>query len=394
MKISKLKKVCVITGSRAEYGLLKNLLFLIKKERLFKLQLVVTGTHLAKKYGFTVREIIEDKFKINNKIDLKLRKDDTFSISNSMSLGLSRFVKVFEKNKPDIIILLGDRYEIFTACIAATLCKVPVGHIHGGEITKASLDEAFRHSISKMSHLHFTATNEYKNRVIQMGEKPKNVHCVGGLGVDSIKSTNLYTKPVLEKKLKVKFLKKIVLVTYHPETLKNNFSKSSLKNLLNALKTMKETTVIFTMPNSDIESMVVYNLISKLVSKRKNYYLFKSLGQKKYYSCCKYSNFMIGNSSSGLLEMPTFNKFTINIGERQLGRIKAKSIIDCNSKTKNIIKAIKFSLKSSNQKKIKNTTNPYGTGGASKKIINILRKKNFNNLILKEFFNIKIKKNY
>ena len=208
MKTLKFKKICVVTGSRAEYGLLKNLLFLIKKEKLFKLQLVVTGTHLAKKYGFTVREIIKDQFKINNRINLKLRKDDSSSIADSMSLGLSRFVKVFEKNKPDIIILLGDRYEIFAASIAATLCRIPIGHIHGGEITRSSLDEAFRHSISKMSHLHFTATTEYKKRVIQMGESPKNVHCVGGLGVDSIKSTHLYTKAVLEKKLKIKFLKK------------------------------------------------------------------------------------------------------------------------------------------------------------------------------------------
>jgi GDP/UDP-N,N'-diacetylbacillosamine 2-epimerase (hydrolysing) len=391
MKISKFKKICVVTGSRAEYGLLKNLLFLINKEKLFELQLIVTGSHLSKKYGLTVNNIIKDQFKIKNKVDLKLNKDDTFSIANSMSSGLPKLVKLFEKNKPDIIILLGDRYEIFTAGIAASLCRIPIGHIHGGEITKSLVDEAFRHSISKMSHLHFTATNEYKKRVIQMGETPRNVHCVGGLGVESIKSTNLYSKSILEKKLNVKFLKKIVLATYHPETLKKKSSLTNLKSLFNALETLQETTVIFTMPNSDIESMVIYNSISKFVSKRKNYYLFKSLGQKKYYSCCKYSDFMIGNSSSGLLEMPTFKNFSINIGDRQFGRQKAKSVIDCNFQTKNIIKAINFVLSSPNKRKIKNVKNPYGSGGASKKIINILKNQKFNNLILKDFFNIKFK---
>ncbi len=391
MKTSKFKKICVVTGSRAEYGLLRNLLFLIKKEKLLKLQLVVTGSHLSKKHGFTVKNINKDRLKIKNKIDLKLNKDDTFSIANSMSFGLSKFVRIFEKNKPDIIILLGDRYEIFTAGVAATLCRIPIGHIHGGEITKSLVDEAFRHSISKMAHLHFTATNEYKKRVIQMGEVPKNVYCVGGLGVDNIRATNFYAKSVLEKKLNLKFLKKIVLVTYHPETLKKKSSLSNLKNLFKALKTIQETTVIFTMPNSDIESMVIYNTISKFVSRRKNYHLFKSLGQKKYYSCCKYSDFMIGNSSSGLLEMPTFKKFSINIGERQSGRLKAKSVIDCIAQTKNIIKAINFATNLNNKKKINNVKNPYGKGGASKKIINILKHKNLKNLILKKFYNITFK---
>ena len=389
MKQSKYKKICVITGSRAEYGLLKNLLFLIKKEKLFKLQLLVTGTHLSKKHGLTVNNIIEDQLNIKNKVDLKLKKDDASSIANSMSRGLSKFVKIFEKNKPDLIILLGDRYEIFMTCVAATLCRLPIAHIHGGEITKSLVDEAFRHSISKMSHLHFTATNEYKKRVIQMGEKPKNVHCVGGLGVDNINFLNLYSKSELEKKLKIKFLKKIIIVTYHPETLKKKSSLLNLKNLFTALKTLRDTTIIFTMPNFDIESIVIYNLISNFISTRKNCYLFKSLGQKKYFSCLKYSDFMIGNSSSGLLEMPSFKKFSINIGERQSGRIKAKSVIDCRPKSKDIIKAINFSLNPSNKKKIKNVVNPYGTGGASKKIIKILKRKNFDNLILKEFFDIK-----
>ena len=389
MKTLKSKKICVVTGSRAEYGLLKNLLFLIKKEKLFKLQLLVTGTHLSKRHGLTVNNIVKDQFNIKNKVDLKLKKDDSSSLANSMSNGLSKFVKIFEKNKPNLIILLGDRYEIFIACVAATLCRLPIAHIHGGEITKSLIDEAFRHSISKMSHLHFTATNEYKKRVIQMGEKPENVYCVGGLGVDNINFSNLYSKSELGKKLKIKFLKRIVIVTYHPETLKKNSSLLNLKNLFDALKTLRDTTIIFTMPNFDIESMVIYNLISKFTSKRKNCYLFKTLGQKKYFSCLKYAELMIGNSSSGLLEMPTFKKFSINIGERQSGRIKAKSVIDCSPKTKSIIKAIKFSLNYTNKKKIKNVVNPYGTGGASKKIIKILKRKNFRNLILKEFFNIK-----
>ncbi len=279
-KTLKFKKICVVTGSRAEYGLLKNLLFLIKKEKLFKLQLLVTGTHLSKKHGLTVNNIIKDEFKIKNKVNLKLKKDDSSSLANSMSYGLSKFVKIFEKNKPNLIILLGDRYEIFTASIAATLCRLPIAHVHGGEITKSLLDEAFRHSISKMSHLHFTATNEYKRRVIQMGEKPQNVYCVGGLGVDNIDFSSLYTKSELEKKLKIKFLKKIVIATYHPETLKRNSSLLNLKNLLNALNTLRDTTIIFTMPNFDIESTVIYNLISKFISKKKIVIYLSHLAKK------------------------------------------------------------------------------------------------------------------
>jgi GDP/UDP-N,N'-diacetylbacillosamine 2-epimerase (hydrolysing) len=389
MKISKIKKVCVVTGSRADYVLLKNLLLLIKKEKSLRLQLVVTGSHLSKKYGNTFKEIIKDNIEIINKIDLKLYGDGTLSIAKSMSLGFSKFVKVYEKNKPDIVILLGDRYEIFTACSAASLCGVPIGHIHGGEVTLSSIDEAFRHAISKMSHLHFTATQDYKKRVIQMGESPQNVFNVGGLGVDSIKKTSLYSKSVLEKKLNIKFLKKFILVTYHPETLKKNSSELNVKHLLKALNFMKDTTVIFTMPNSDIESLIIYRLIKKIVSKKKNYYLFKSLGQKKYYSCCRYSDFMIGNSSSGLLEMPSFKKFSINIGDRQLGRVKAKSVIDCKINTISIIKAIKYSLNPVNKLKLKKVVNPYGKGGASKKIIDILKNKRFDNLILKGFFDIK-----
>ena len=367
-----MKKVCVVTGSRAEYGLLKKLLVLMKKDKTLNTQLIVTGSHLSKKHGLTVQNIVKDKIKIKNKIDLNLRKDDSISLANSMSTGLTKFVKVFNNNNPDVVILLGDRYEIFIAAVAATLLRTPIGHIHGGEITKSLVDEAFRHSISKMSHIHFTATEEYKKRVIQLGENPKNVYCVGGLGVDNIKSTNLYSRHDLEKKLKIRFQKQIVIATYHPETLKKNSSKNNLYNLFNALDTLKETTVIFTVPNSDLESVEIHNLISKLISKRKNFYLFKSLGQKKYYSCCKYSNFMIGNSSSGLLEMPSFKKFTINIGERQSGRIKAKTVIDCNTHFKDIIRAIQYCLDKKNLKKIKKTFNPYGNGGASLKIINIL----------------------
>lgn len=388
-KILKTKNICIVTGSRAEYGLLKKLIKLIKRDKEFRLQLVVTGSHLSRKHGFTIQNITKDGFKIKNKINLSLKKDDAISLASSMSNGLLKFPKVFEKNKPDIIILLGDRYEIFIAAVAATLSRIPIGHIHGGEITKSSVDEAFRHSISKMSHLHFTATEEYKKRVIQLGENPKNVYCVGGLGVDNIKFKDLYSRHHLEKKLNIKFQKHIIIATYHPETLKKNSSKDNLLNLFVALDNLKDATVIFTMPNSDLESEEVQDLISKFISKRKNYYLFKSLGQKKYYSCCKYSNFMIGNSSSGLLEMPTFNKFTINIGERQSGRVKAKTVIDCSANSKDITRAIQYCMNKNNLKKIKKSYNPYGKGGASLKILNVLKKKNLKKLIIKKFFDLK-----
>ena len=389
MTISKSKKICIITGSRAEYGLLKNLILRLKKNKKFKIKLIVTGSHLSEKYGFTLREIKKDSLNIENKINLNFKKDNTIGISNSISLGLNKFVKIFEKLKPDLILVLGDRFEIYTSALAALLCRLPICHIHGGELTEAMLDDAFRHSITKMSHIHFAANQIYRKRIIQLGENPKNVFNVGGLGVDSIKKQKILKKSELEKFLNLNFLKKSILVTFHSETLNRKSTKKNFNELLRALKKIQNTTIIFTMPNHDIDSSIIHSSILKFVKNKKNSFFFKSLGQKVYYSCCKYMTCMVGNSSSGLLEMPTFKKFTINIGDRQKGRIKAKSVINCKFNSQEIYKKINFVLKSKNQLKIKNVKNPYGEGGATDKIISILEKVNLKDILNKRFYDLR-----
>ena len=326
---------------------------------------------------------------IFNQINLNFKKDNTIGISNSISLGLNKFVKIFEKLKPDLILVLGDRFEIYTSALAALLCRLPICHIHGGELTEAMLDDAFRHSITKMSHIHFAANQIYKKRIIQLGENPKNVYNVGGLGVDSIKKQKILKKSELEKFLNLNFLKKSILVTFHSETLNRKSTKKNFNELLRALKKIQNTTIIFTMPNHDIDSSIIHSSILKFVKNKKNSFFFKSLGQKVYYSCCKYMTCMVGNSSSGLLEMPTFKKFTINIGDRQKGRIKAKSVINCKFNSQEIYKKINFVLKSKNQLKIKNVKNPYGEGGATDKIISILEKVNLKDILNKRFYDLR-----
>lgn len=383
--MSKHRKICVVTGSRAEYGLFKKLLLKLKIDTYLHLQLIVTGSHLSSKHGFTLSEIKKDLIKIDRKIDIKISKDNSVGIGKSMSLGLTKLIQSYESLKPDVVLLLGDRYEILTAAIAATLCRIPIGHIHGGELTEGSMDDAFRHSITKMSHLHFAATKKYQKRIIQMGEKPKNVYFVGGLGVDNIKNYNFLSKLELEKKLKLKFLEKSILVTYHSETLNKNSSKNNFKKLLHSLNKLKNTTIIFTMPNSDIESNIISKLIYGFVKLNKNAFFFKSLGQNLFFSCCNQVNCMIGNSSSGLLEMPSFNKFTINLGDRQKGRIKANSVIDCKFNANEIFKCLNYTFKKINNKRLKHLVNPYGNGGSSDKIISILRNVMLNKIIYKKF---------
>ena len=389
MNVLKSKKICVVSGSRAEYGLLKEVIIKLHKSKYFNLKFLVTGSHLSKNYGFTFKEIQKDKIPISKLVNIKLSSDNPAGLAKSISIGLNKFVKLFEKIKPDLILVLGDRFEILSAGLAATVCRIPVAHIHGGEITEAAYDDVFRHCLTKMSHIHFSASKDYKKRIIQLGENPKNVFNVGGLGVDSIKKSKFYRKKEIENKLKLKFQKKNILVTFHPETLYKKSSKNNFQKILNALNRLNNVCIIFTMPNHDLDNQIIKNMILKFIKKKNNSFFFKSLGQKMYYSCCAQVNCLVGNSSSGLLEMPTFKKFTINIGDRQKGRIKAKSVIDCKFNSIEILKALNFTFNRSNQKKISNVKNPYGSGGASDKIFLILKKIRLNNIINKKFHNLK-----
>jgi len=382
------KKICVVTGSRAEYGILKNLIFEIKKSKKLKLQLLVTGMHLSSQHGLTYKEIIQDGLKINKKIKISTNSDTSVAISNSISIGIKKFSKIFNFMKPDLVLILGDRFEVFSAAIASMSERLPIGHIHGGEITEGAIDEAMRHSITKMSHLHFVANKEYKDRVSQLGESPKNIFLVGGMGVDTIQKTKFIKKKLLEKKIKFIFKKKNIFVNFHPVTLEKNTSKMQIREILKALKMFKKEGILFSMPNADHNSKIIYDKINNFVKRNKNAKAFKSLGSLKYLSCLSLVNVIVGNSSSGLLEAPTLKIPTINIGDRQKGRLKAKSVIDCGPKCRKIFNNLQKILY--NRKKInyRSFKNPYGKAGASKKIVNILEKKDYRNLLKKKFNNI------
>ncbi|MDC0059877.1 UDP-N-acetylglucosamine 2-epimerase [Pelagibacteraceae bacterium] len=380
--------ICVITSSRADYGLLKNLIFEIKRSKKFNLKLITTGTHLSFKHGLTYKEIIKDNIKINGKIKILKNSDTAISISYAMSDGIKKFSRTYSKIRPDLILILGDKFEIFSAAIAAMLSRIPIGHIHGGESTEGAIDEAIRHSITKMSHLHFVAAKKYRDRVVQLGESPKNVYCVGGMGVDTIKKTKFYKKKVLEKKIGFKLGKKNILVNFHPVTIRKKMTKIYIKEILYALKNFKYTRVIFTMPNADHESDVIFREISGFVKNNKNSIVFKSLGSLAYLSCLKLMDVIVGNSSSGLLEAPSLKVPTINIGDRQQGRLRAKSINNCLPKKKEIIICLRKILGKKSKYSVNYFKSVYGKGGASKKILSILEKTNFNNLLKKSFYDL------
>tara|TARA_B100000686_G_scaffold234524_1_gene242266 strand:- start:2309 stop:3478 length:1170 start_codon:yes stop_codon:yes gene_type:complete len=385
------KKVCFVTGTRAEYGLLRHLIKLIHASSDFQLQIIVTGMHLSKKFGETYKEIEDDGFPIDRKIDLLLTSDDPVGISKSTSLGLNGFAKAFDSLKPDLVLVLGDRYETLSAVIAAMFARIPIAHIHGGELTEGVIDEAIRHSITKFSHLHFVATEEYKKRVVQLGEMPSRVFNVGGMGVDAIKKINLLNRSDLQKSLGIKFKNKNLLITFHPVTLENNTSFLHMQELLNALENLSDTMLIFTMPNADTNGSVIFKMIENFVEKNNSSCAFNSLGQLHYISCIKEVDAVIGNSSSGLAEVPTFKKPTINIGDRQKGRIMAKSVINCAPNSTEIKKSIKKVYNFEFKDSLRNVKNPYGDGGSSEKILGILKNTNFNKLIKKEFYDMNLK---
>jgi GDP/UDP-N,N'-diacetylbacillosamine 2-epimerase (hydrolysing) len=384
------RKVCIVTGSRAEYGLLYWLIKKVKADRDLKLQLIVTGMHLSNNFGLTYKEI-EKHFIINKKIDIKLSADTSVGISKSMSIAQISFAKAYNKLKPDIVIFLGDRYEIFSAATAAMIAKIPIAHIHGGEITEGSWDDCIRHCISKMAHLHFTATKEYKNRLIQLGEEPNRVFNVGGMGIENIKKLKLLGRNEFEKSINFKLNKKNILITFHPVTLENKTAKKQFQQILNSIKALKDTNIIFTKSNSDIDGRTINHMIDKFVNKNSNKYVaFTSLGQLKYLSALKYVDVIVGNSSSGLLEAPSFKIGTINIGDRQKGRIKAKSVIDCLPNSTSLKKALKKIYSKKFQEQLKKVKNPYGNKSASKQIINIIKKTKLNNILKKKFYDLSI----
>ena len=383
----KKKKICVITGTRAEYGLLYWIMKYMKEYKNIDFKLIVTGMHLSKKFGNTHKEIVKDGFAITSKVPIQIIGDSQNDIIKAVSQGITGFSKVFIKLNPDLVVVLGDRYEIFAAVISASFLNIPIAHFHGGESTEGAIDEAIRHSITKMSHLHFVSTLEYKKRVIQLGEDPRNVFLVGSMGIDNIKKLKLLSKKNLEKEINYKFKKKNFLVTFHPVTLENKTSKQYFKNLLKALDKFKEIGIIFTKPNSDSDNNIISKMIDSYVNKNKlRSVSFISLGNKKYLSTMQFVDCIIGNSSSGILEAPSFKIATINIGDRQKGRIMSKSVINCTPEKDSIISSIKKIYSSSFKKRILKSKNPYDYGSAALKSFKIINKHNLENLLKKKFY--------
>ena len=382
------RKICVVTGTRAEYGLLRKLIRTIHESDDLELILVATGMHLSEKFGETYKEIEADGIPITKKIDLNIIDDSPSSLSESTAIGLNGFGNFFNSSRPDLLLILGDRYEILSAVISAMFARIPIAHIHGGELTEGLIDEAIRHSITKFSHIHFTSTEEYKNRVIQLGETPDSVFNVGGMGVDAIKSLELIDKRKLEDALQITFRKRNLLITFHPVTLEQSTSADQMRELIKALSSQEDTSLIFTMPNADTDGRVIFDLIDEFVQKNDFAYAFKSLGQLRYLSCIPHVDAVIGNSSSGLTEVPTFKKPTINIGDRQKGRIMARSIISCEPLCSDIKISIKKIYEKDFKESIKKVENPYGDGGSSQKILKILRSIELGNLLKKRFYDL------
>ncbi len=383
-----MRKVCVVTGSRAEYGLLRWVMDGIKKSNSLDLNLIVTGMHLAKEYGLTINDIKKDGFYIDKTVESLLISDTPVGITKSIGLGLIGFAEALFELKPELLLVLGDRYEILAAVNAALLARIPVAHLHGGESTEGAIDEAIRHSITKMSHIHFVASDVYKKRVIQLGEHPNTVFNVGGLGIDNLLRLDLLDKNDLENSINFKFKERNLLITFHPVTLENNTSEKQMLELIEALSAFNNTGFIFTMPNADTDGKKISELIRNFSENNKNAIVFNSLGQLRYLSCVKYVDAVLGNSSSGILEVPTLKKPTINIGDRQKGRLKAKSIIDCLPSKDSILNAIKKAFSEEFKLELQSSVNPYGKGGASDKVVKILENYEFKNVVKKTFYDL------
>jgi len=383
-----MRKVCVVTGTRAEYGLLYWLMKEIQSSKKLELQIVVTGMHLSPEFGLTYEQIEQDGFTINAKVEMLLSSDNEIGVSKSMGLGMIGFADALSNLQPDLMVVLGDRFEIFSAVSVATVVRIPVVHLSGGETTEGAYDEAFRHSISKMSCLHFTATEGYRRRVIQLGENPERVFNVGALGIDNIKNLDLLSKHGFERSIKFKLGKKNLLVTFHPVTLETNTAQQQFGNLLSVLNELDDMHVIFTKSNADNNGRCINQMIDEYVASHNlSSVSFISLGQLRYLSAMQYVDAVVGNSSSGLVEAPSFNVGTINIGDRQRGRIRAESVIDCGTDVEDIKNAFNLLYNESFQEKLKYVINPFGNGGSSKKVIDVISSFSLEGILKKVFYN-------
>lgn len=368
-----MKRVCILTATRAEYGLLKPIIRGSLKVEEFDVRVVVTGAHLSPEFGLTFKEIEDDGIRIDEKIEILLGSDTPASISKSMGLAMIGFADYFKKTRPDILLVLGDRYETLAVCCVAMNERIPIAHLYGGETTEGAVDEAIRHAITKMSYLHFTSTEEYRDRVIQLGESPNRVFRVGAIGVENTLSMDLFSKEELASELDFQLDRPYAVVTFHPVTLEKNQSLGQIEVLLDILATHDDMGFIFTKANADAEGRVINKRIDSFVAEHHNAVAFCSLGVKRYLSALKYCTMVIGNSSSGLVEAPSFGVPTINIGDRQKGRLQADSVINCEPTKASIKAAMSKALTTDFLIKARNTVNPYGDGNTSHMVVEVIR---------------------
>ena len=388
-----MKRICVLTATRAEYGLLKPLIRKLDNDADFDVRNAVTGMHLSPEFGMTVREIEEDGLSIDKKIEILISSDTPVALSKAMGLALISFSEYFEELKPDVLIVLGDRFETMAVCCAAMNARIPILHLHGGEATEGLIDEAVRHSITKMSYLHFASTQEYRHRIIQMGESPERVFCVGALGVENALHTELMSLAELEESIGIKLGDRFAVGTFHPVTLEDNTAGKQARALLEAIDRHPDITFLFTKANADTNGRVINSLLQEYADSYDNLYLVDSLGMQRYLSILCRARFVIGNSSSGLMEAPSFHIPTIDIGDRQKGRIAGATVIHCESDADSIDKAIRKAEDGAFRDSIRDVDNPYGDGNTSDRIVSIIREHLLKNRIdiKKKFYDIDFK---
>lgn len=386
-----MRRICVVTATRAEYGLLRCLLTDIDEDPDLKLQIISTGSHLSPEFGYTNQQILDDGFYIDKQIEILLSSDTPVGVSKSMGLAQISIAEAFYELKPDLVVVLGDRYELIPIVSAANIARIPVAHLNGGELTEGAIDELIRHAITKLSQLHFTSMEEYSRRVIQMGEHPSSVFTIGEIGLDNLLRMKLMSRDELEVAINCPFQKKNIIVTYHPETVQDvSGVESDFREILKALDQINETLIIFTKANADVGGRLINKMIDKYVLDNPTKAIaFTSLGQLRYLSALQYVDAVVGNSSSGIVEAPSFKIATLNIGNRQKGRVRASSVIDVNINKEEILLGLDRIYSNEFREKLIETRNPYGEGNSSLKMVEIIKKIDLSKLSMKVFYDIK-----
>ena len=381
--MTKKLKICAVTTTRADYGIMRTLLLKLNAQDWVDLRLAVSGTHLLKAFGHTIDEIERDGLFIDTKISILSKANDSpLETGKIMAKTVEKFTQYYEASKPDVVLVLGDRFEMFEAAAAAVVCRIPLIHIAGGETTQGAIDEVFRHSITKMSYLHFASTEAYRQRIIQLGEDPKRVFNTGALGVENVRKVKCLSRKRLSEELQFDLDKPYAVVTFHPVTLEGHSALTQLNELLKVLKNHPEMSFIITKANADLDGERINAKLEEFVRKHDNCILVSSLGTLKYFSAIRYCECVIGNSSSGIVEVPSFNKPTVNIGDRQKGRIQADSVINCKPLEADIEKALRKALKFDGK-----VSNPYGKGNSSEQMLRIIKKTFYNKEVdLKKVF--------